>query len=148
MRYLVALIAALALVGCGEDEQEPTYDELIARWIVAFGDNAPDGQLLGRQREGRELEPLTCSFAGKDTTCYSADGACAAGYYPTVCFSDRAELLGCIQGEEQDRSESMSVVQLDREGRPMAAIGNKSVHGWQVVATFTCEKPAYDRPRS
>lgn len=139
MRYLVALIAALALVGCGEDEQaEPTYDELIAKWLLSFGDNAPDGQLIGAVREAGDMEPLTCQLAGVDTTCYSIDGACGAGIYPSICFDAQAQLVGCIRGSEQPNDSPTAVMsQTTPEGRLRAVVSSALDDPWIICEDQT-----------
>lgn len=146
MKHTLSMLAltmlALLAMSCGEDEQpSPTYDELIAKWLLSFGDNAPDGQLIGAVREAGEMEPLTCQLAGVDTTCYNVDGACAAGFWPTICFSEQAELVGCLQGKAEDPRDIARVTQLEREGRPFAAKGDNETHRGKGSATFVCEVP-------
>jgi hypothetical protein len=97
MRYLLIITTLLAM-SCGEDEPDPTFEELIIKVDIVWD---PDDPSIGGPPS--EMEAVTCSLeSGTYKHCYSLDSACGAGKMPTVCFDDKADLVACKRGIESE----------------------------------------------
>lgn len=130
IRYtMMAALAALVL-GCGDEPAPvPTFEELISKWELSFGDEAIDGNLMGRIRFARDMQPMDCTVSDVNAICYSPSNVCNSEEFVTVCFNDKAELIGCIWDNAPDAMGPAQVQQITSgDGSPRAVVAPE---GWQ-----------------